>query len=79
MQVRVKRGQRGATRRQHRWGDSPERQAGGPEAAPQQPSGRRSGPPPEDRALYSCSCGFVFDEQVSTSVQCPHCGQTQAW
>lgn len=39
----------------------------------------RAGPPPEDKALYTCSCGFVFDAPVTTSVQCLHCGQTQAW
>jgi hypothetical protein len=39
----------------------------------------RSGPAPQDRALYSCSCGFVFSHDVSTSVACPHCGGTQAW
>jgi hypothetical protein len=39
---------------------------------------RRAGGP-EDRALYSCSCGYQFDAPVSASVQCPHCGQGQAW
>jgi hypothetical protein len=34
---------------------------------------------PEDRALYSCSCGFQFQAPVSTSVACPHCGTAQAW
>jgi hypothetical protein len=29
--------------------------------------------------MYSCSCGFVFEALVSTSVGCPHCGDTQAW
>jgi len=32
-----------------------------------------------DRAYYSCSCGYAFDAQVSTSVSCPHCGDQQAW
>jgi hypothetical protein len=32
-----------------------------------------------DLALYGCSCGYVFKATVSTSVGCPHCGQTQAW
>ena len=35
--------------------------------------------PQQDQALYSCSCGFVFEASVSTSVGCPHCGGTQAW
>ena len=29
--------------------------------------------------MYSCECGFVFEAQVSTSVDCPHCGNQQAW
>ena len=39
---------------------------------------RRSGGP-EDRALYSCNCGYAFKAQVTTTVGCPNCGQTQAW
>jgi hypothetical protein len=38
---------------------------------------RSSGP--EDRALYSCHCGYAFTAEVSTSVGCPHCGTSQAW
>jgi hypothetical protein len=34
---------------------------------------------PDDRASYSCTCGYVFDAAVSTDVRCPHCGSTQAW
>jgi hypothetical protein len=34
---------------------------------------------PEDRALYHCHCGFVFEANVSTSVGCPQCGSAQAW
>ena len=33
----------------------------------------------EDAALYSCSCGYVFKAEVTTSVGCPHCGSAQAW
>jgi hypothetical protein len=40
---------------------------------------RREAGPPQDQALYSCECGFVFAAQVSTSVGCPHCGSVQAW
>jgi hypothetical protein len=40
---------------------------------------RRQASAPQDHALYSCSCGFVFKAHVSTSVDCPHCGGTQAW
>jgi hypothetical protein len=39
---------------------------------------KRSGGP-EDRALYSCQCGFAFKAEVTTSVGCPHCGTSQAW
>jgi predicted Zn-ribbon and HTH transcriptional regulator len=39
---------------------------------------RRSGGP-EDRALYSCHCGYAFQAEVSTSVSCPHCGSNHAW
>lgn len=40
---------------------------------------RRLGGATQDRALYSCSCGYAFDALVSTSVDCPHCGDRQAW
>ena len=53
------------------------------------PSGRAAGEPghrshrlggcSQDRALYSCGCGYAFDALVSTSVDCPHCGDRQAW
>jgi hypothetical protein len=42
-------------------------------------SRRRLAGAPQDQALYSCGCGYVFAAQVSTSVDCPHCGDTQAW
>ncbi len=34
---------------------------------------------PQDKALYTCRCGFVFQALVSTSVDCPRCGDAQAW
>ncbi len=34
---------------------------------------------PQDLAAYRCSCGYVFEAAVSTTVGCPHCGGTQAW
>ncbi|HEY1524331.1 MAG TPA: hypothetical protein VGF70_15075 [Solirubrobacteraceae bacterium] len=40
---------------------------------------RRLGGASQDRALYSCGCGYAFDALVSTSVDCPHCGDRQAW
>jgi hypothetical protein len=29
--------------------------------------------------MYTCRCGFAFQALVSTSVDCPHCGDSQAW
>jgi predicted RNA-binding Zn-ribbon protein involved in translation (DUF1610 family) len=40
---------------------------------------RREAGAPQDAAMYTCECGFVFKALVSTSVDCPHCGGTQAW
>jgi rubrerythrin len=37
------------------------------------------GGPPQDQAVYTCECGYVFEAMVSTSVACPHCGSAQAW
>lgn len=39
---------------------------------------RRAGGP-EDRALYLCACGCHFEADVTASVDCPSCGQGQAW
>lgn len=51
-----------------------------PRAAAEQPQAReRLSGGPEDRALYHCHCGFVFEDAVTTSVGCPHCGSAQAW
>ncbi len=67
-------------RRQGREGHAAERAA----AAAQPPSGaaqreRRHGGPTQDRALYTCECGYAFEALVTTSVGCPHCARTQAW
>jgi DNA-directed RNA polymerase subunit RPC12/RpoP len=40
---------------------------------------RREAGVSEDHAVYTCQCGFVFEALVSTSVDCPHCGGSQAW
>jgi hypothetical protein len=40
---------------------------------------RRSAGGPEDRALYTCECGYCWRAEVTTSVGCPHCGTRQAW
>jgi hypothetical protein len=39
----------------------------------------RSSGGPLDHATYSCSCGYVFQADVCTTVDCPHCGTSQAW
>ena len=39
----------------------------------------RRGAGPEDRALYSCECGFQWTGEVTASPSCPHCGLPQAW
>lgn len=49
-----------------------------PEPAPPQARERAAGGP-EDRAAYRCACGYMFEAPVSTTVGCPHCGDTQAW
>lgn len=40
---------------------------------------RREAGVSEDHAVYTCQCGYVFEALVSTSVGCPHCGDSQAW
>ncbi len=52
-----------------------------PRPEPMHPAERRmrDAGGPDDRACYSCSCGFVFVAPVSTSVHCPHCDAGQAW
>jgi rubrerythrin len=34
---------------------------------------------PTDQASYVCQCGYLFAAAVSTTVECPHCGNPQAW
>jgi hypothetical protein len=34
---------------------------------------------PTDQASYACQCGYLFAAAVSTTVECPHCGTSQAW
>ena len=64
--------------RTRRGGRHPVAQPGSGQAQPA-PRSRRQGGASQDQALYSCSCGYVFNAAVSTSVGCPHCGGTQAW
>ena len=50
----------------------------GGEPPPARRAARRGGGP-QDRAFYSCMCGYAFKAAVTTSVGCPHCGTEQAW
>ena len=43
------------------------------------PARSRRGLPDQDRALYSCECGFAWQGEVTASPGCPHCGTPQAW
>jgi hypothetical protein len=43
------------------------------------PARRQQQSPVQDSAFYSCRCGYAFQALVSTSVDCPHCGDGQAW
>lgn len=59
-----------------------ERAPSTPSDVPQQPAPQareRAAGGPEDRAAYRCACGCVFEAPVSTTVGCPHCGETQDW
>ena len=53
-----------------------ERASGGHPAVPAE---RFDLDPIQDVALYSCTCGLVFEAEVKTAVSCPHCGAEQAW
>ena len=46
---------------------------------PPVPREQRHGGPSQDRALYTCECGYAFEALVTTSVDCPHCDRKQAW
>jgi rubrerythrin len=50
-----------------------------PAAMPVSQVRARRGGGSEDRALYSCECGFAWTGEVTASPSCPHCGQPQAW
>lgn len=70
------------SRRRHRLGRQgrhEQRPGGSLELLPTVPRSRRQGGSPQDKALYTCGCGYAFQAPVSTSVGCPHCGRTQAW
>ena len=78
MLVRSKQRDRGTGLRRRGRTHSDERSTGAiePEGSLRE---RRHGGPTEDRALYTCECGYAFEALVTTSVDCPHCARTQAW
>jgi len=78
MLVRSKQRERSSSwRRRGHVARAPEHPVGAePEGSPRE---RRHGGPSEDRALYSCECGYAFEALVTTSVGCPNCDRTQAW
>ncbi|MBV9684496.1 MAG: hypothetical protein JO046_22075 [Solirubrobacterales bacterium] len=79
MLVRSKQSERRARwRRPVRGGHGAERPSPGSQSGPA-PRERRQGGASEDRALYTCECGYAFEALVTTSVGCPHCTRTQAW
>jgi hypothetical protein len=53
--------------------------SGGRPAMPVSQVRARRGGGSEDRALYSCVCGFAWKGVVTASPSCPHCGEPQAW
>ncbi|MBV8946867.1 MAG: hypothetical protein JO286_10235 [Solirubrobacterales bacterium] len=77
MLVRSKRGERSA-RRQVRSAHGAERPSAASRSAPAAREARHGGQS-QDRALYTCECGYAFEALVTTSVGCPHCARTQAW
>jgi hypothetical protein len=74
VQVRLNRGKTHYLRARRAGGEDHSRTGTAPTEARQ-----RHGGPSQDRALYTCGCGYVFEAPVSTSVGCPHCGGKQAW
>ena len=69
-------------RRSRRQPQAPTRRASEPRQRPtlsvSQVRARR-GSGIEDRALYSCECGFAWTGEVTASPCCAHCGTPQAW
>jgi hypothetical protein len=69
-------------RRAQRRKQAPARRAPEPRPRPAMPvsqAGARRGSGIEDRALYSCECGFAWKGEVTASPCCAHCGTPQAW
>ena len=43
------------------------------------PARERAAGGPQDRALYRCGCGYVFQATVEAGVHCPNCSAEQSW
>jgi hypothetical protein len=70
------------SRRSKRRNQAASRRAPQPQAPPALPVSQvraRRGSGIEDRALYSCECGFTWKGEVTASPCCAHCGTPQAW
>ena len=68
------------SRRQPQKSQAPTRRASEPrQALPVSQVRARRGSGIEDRALYSCECGFAWTGEVTASPCCAHCGTPQAW
>jgi len=71
-----------SSRRSKRRDQAPSRRAPQAQAPPALPVSQvraRRGSGIEDRALYSCECGFTWKGEVTASPCCAHCGTPQAW
>jgi hypothetical protein len=72
-----------SSRRSRRHNQPPARRASEPRlqrpALPVSQVRARRGSGIEDRALYSCECGFAWKGEVTASPCCAHCGTPQAW
>ena len=72
-----------SSRRSRRHHPPPARRASEPRqqrpALPVSQVRARRGSGIEDRALYSCECGFAWTGEVTASPCCAHCGTPQAW
>ena len=69
-------------RRSRRQGQTPTRRTNESRPRPTLPVSQvraRRGGGIEDRALYSCECGFTWTGEVTASPCCAHCGTPQAW
>ncbi len=69
-------------RRSVRQSQAPTRRASEPRGREHLPVSQvraRRGSGIEDRALYSCECGFAWTGEVTASPCCAHCGTPQAW